>query len=306
MRIAIDEWGGVIVNWTHLEKWRAADDLTLPLKTALSADRLKTCARWSGTILVLSTAIPCEVVGRQPYFLWQTIQDLPPAGMVASTAPAVTGVAILASAIVFRQCMPLALAILSVVGALLVATSIGADTTPWDVLPVPESWTHGAGSPIVAIALAAAAVTTDWTRRPKATRRALVATALGLTVIYYLTPVLGEPPVATALRVFDINLRQQFYSPEIVETSLQLANVLKLNDQELPVLAAMFGLRGGVREQLAALTEQFGLRAVALTRGAGGSLLHKAASLRDAKPKVAASLRDAIIHLLSFRVTERL
>ena len=69
--------------------------------------------------------------------------------------------------------------------------------------------------------------------------------------------------------------------------------MLKLNDQELPVLAAMFGLRGGVREQLAALAEQFGLRAVALTRGAGGSLLHVAASLGDAEPKVAASLRDA-------------
>ncbi|MCX6898843.1 MAG: carbohydrate kinase [Verrucomicrobia bacterium] len=77
----------------------------------------------------------------------------------------------------------------------------------------------------------------------------------------------------TALRVFDINLRQQFYSHEIVEESLRLANVLKFNDTELPVLAAMFGLGGGVREQLAALAQRFGLRAVALTRGAHGSLL---------------------------------
>lgn len=76
-----------------------------------------------------------------------------------------------------------------------------------------------------------------------------------------------------ALRVFDINLRQQFYSREIVEESLRLANVLKLNDTELPVLAAMFGLGGGVREQLAALAERFALRAVALTRGAHGSVL---------------------------------
>ncbi|MBI5684483.1 MAG: carbohydrate kinase [Verrucomicrobia bacterium] len=87
---------------------------------------------------------------------------------------------------------------------------------------------------------------------------------------------------ATALRVFDINLRQQFFSREVVEESLRLANVLKLNDTELPVLAAMFGLTGGVREQLAALAERFGLRAVALTRGAHGSLLCVAASLRDA------------------------
>ncbi|MCX6910211.1 MAG: carbohydrate kinase [Verrucomicrobia bacterium] len=78
---------------------------------------------------------------------------------------------------------------------------------------------------------------------------------------------------ATALRVFDINLRQQFYSREVVEESLRLANVLKLNDTELPVLAAMFGLGDSVREQLVALAHRFALRAVALTRGAHGSVL---------------------------------
>jgi fructokinase len=87
---------------------------------------------------------------------------------------------------------------------------------------------------------------------------------------------------STALHIFDINLRQRFYSREVVEESLRLANVLKLNDTELPVLAAMFGLGGGARDQLAALAERFGLRAVALTRGAHGSLLCVAASLRDA------------------------
>jgi len=83
--------------------------------------------------------------------------------------------------------------------------------------------------------------------------------------------VAATPP--TTLRVFDINLRQQFYSREIVDDSLRLANVLKLNDTELPVLAAMFSLAGGVREQLAALAQRFALRAVALTRGAHGSVL---------------------------------
>ena len=78
---------------------------------------------------------------------------------------------------------------------------------------------------------------------------------------------------ASALRVFDINLRQNFYSIEIVESSLGLANALKLNDGELPVLAAMFGLDGDARKQLALLSQRFGLRAIALTRGAAGSLL---------------------------------
>jgi fructokinase len=78
---------------------------------------------------------------------------------------------------------------------------------------------------------------------------------------------------AGALRVFDINIRQHFYSAELIEASLRLANVLKLNDQELVLLASMFDLRGDTREQVASLGRLFGLDTVALTRGAGGSLL---------------------------------
>jgi fructokinase len=98
---------------------------------------------------------------------------------------------------------------------------------------------------------------------------------------------------AAALRVFDINLRQQFYSSEVVESSLRLANVLKLNDQELPVLAAMFGLRGGVREQVAELAGRFDLQAVALTRGGHGSLLLAAGTWSD-HPGLVVKVADTI------------
>ncbi len=76
-----------------------------------------------------------------------------------------------------------------------------------------------------------------------------------------------------ALRVFDINLRQSFYSREVIEASLALANVLKLNETELPVLAEMFGLGGDTRSQIRALARQHGLQAVAFTRGSQGSCL---------------------------------
>jgi fructokinase len=76
-----------------------------------------------------------------------------------------------------------------------------------------------------------------------------------------------------ALRVCDINLRQHFYSHELLAESLALANVLKLNDAELPVLAALFGLTGDTRAQLAALAGRFALRLIVLTRGAHGSVL---------------------------------
>ena len=76
-----------------------------------------------------------------------------------------------------------------------------------------------------------------------------------------------------ALRVFDINLRQAYYSRAIIEESLSLASVLKVNDAELPVLASMFLLEGGQRAQMAQLADRWQLRAVVCTRGAAGSLL---------------------------------
>jgi fructokinase len=79
---------------------------------------------------------------------------------------------------------------------------------------------------------------------------------------------------AEALRIFDINLRQHYYSREIIEQSLRQANVLKLNDAELPVLAKMFDLKKTPREQIHLLAHIFELRLVVLTRGQQGSLLY--------------------------------
>jgi fructokinase len=79
----------------------------------------------------------------------------------------------------------------------------------------------------------------------------------------------------TVLRVFDINLRQEFYSREVIEQSLRFANVLKLNDDELSILVRIFALPGDVRKQVDSLAVKFGLRLVVLTRGSGGSLIYK-------------------------------
>lgn len=78
-----------------------------------------------------------------------------------------------------------------------------------------------------------------------------------------------------ALRVFDINLRQRFYTREVIAQSLHLANVLKLNEDEMPVLAEMFQLTGSIEHQIERLAQLFSLRVVAFTRGANGSLLYQ-------------------------------
>ena len=77
-----------------------------------------------------------------------------------------------------------------------------------------------------------------------------------------------------SLRVFDVNLRQQFYSREVIETSLGLANVLKLNVNELLVLKELLGLRGDERTILNELSRRYSLRLIALTRGGEGSILY--------------------------------
>jgi fructokinase len=108
---------------------------------------------------------------------------------------------------------------------------------------------------------------------------------------------LVEAAPANALKVFDINLRQKFYSREVIEESLKWANVLKLNDDELPTLAAMLGPCGAGAparvpapesprssavppheiqpNEIQRLAQAFDLQLVALTRGPKGSLLYQ-------------------------------
>ncbi len=76
-----------------------------------------------------------------------------------------------------------------------------------------------------------------------------------------------------ALRIVDINLRPPFWSPEIVRDSLPFANVVKCNDDELPVVAEILGLTGSPEAILRQLVDRHTLRLAALTRGAKGSLL---------------------------------
>jgi fructokinase len=77
-----------------------------------------------------------------------------------------------------------------------------------------------------------------------------------------------------AWRLFDVNLRQDYYDADVVVASLDLANAVKLNEEELPTVARVCGLdNASPVDQLRALCERSGLRLAALTRGAFGSLL---------------------------------
>lgn len=74
------------------------------------------------------------------------------------------------------------------------------------------------------------------------------------------------------LRIYDINLRAPFYSKEVVDISLSAANVLKVNDEELPILANYYHLSSTSPLGLCEMLRQcFDLRLVIYTCGANGS-----------------------------------
>lgn len=86
---------------------------------------------------------------------------------------------------------------------------------------------------------------------------------------------------AHCVRVFDVNLRPPFYSSEVLQESLELTSVMKMNDAEVPLVLGLLGLPAfeaddprALRSGAEKLLEEFPtLKMVAVTRGGSGSLL---------------------------------
>lgn len=78
----------------------------------------------------------------------------------------------------------------------------------------------------------------------------------------------------SAYRLFDINLRQHYYNKVLIEESLYLANVLKMNDDEMSELKNLFGLKGTEEEVVNWFMENYNLRMVVLTAGADYSTVY--------------------------------
>ena len=76
------------------------------------------------------------------------------------------------------------------------------------------------------------------------------------------------------LKVFDINLRQHFYSIDVIEASCQRANVLKINEEELVIVSELLRLgTPQVEQQCRLLMERFSLDMLVLTCGSNGSYI---------------------------------
>lgn len=142
-----------------------------------------------------------------------------------------------------------------------VGVSLGAGGEARYEFAADVAWDHLAWEPALEAAAAGAAAVCfgtlgQRTATARVTIRRFVAAATG------------------GLRVFDVNLRQGFHSPALIRDSLALADVLKLNDEELPVVAGACGVAAD--DPVAAVHElavRHALRLAALTRGPAGSVL---------------------------------
>lgn len=70
-----------------------------------------------------------------------------------------------------------------------------------------------------------------------------------------------------AYKIYDANLRQHYYSKELIDSILKLSNILKLNDGELKVLNDLFGLGEETGSQCLKLVKKYELQFLVLTCG---------------------------------------
>lgn len=74
------------------------------------------------------------------------------------------------------------------------------------------------------------------------------------------------------IRVFDVNLRTPFYSKSLIEELLGKADIVKMNDEELAIIAEWQGISGNEKSQLESIKNEFSLDVVILTKGRHGAV----------------------------------
>jgi fructokinase len=76
------------------------------------------------------------------------------------------------------------------------------------------------------------------------------------------------------LKIYDVNLRESFYSKDIIVDSLRLSNIAKLNADELVRVCSLLNIPGQNEQEMSIrLLTRFNLKLVCVTRGATGSVL---------------------------------
>ncbi|MCF0244091.1 MAG: carbohydrate kinase [Bacteroidaceae bacterium] len=114
----------------------------------------------------------------------------------------------------------------------------------------------------------------------------------------------------TALRIFDINLRQEFFSADIIHESFKRANIVKINDDEWEVVKPMMGLTPVLDNTTAVeeaerysekwfegidkIIERYGWKMLILTCGTNGSFVFTADGKRFFQPTPKVTVVDTV------------
>lgn len=99
---------------------------------------------------------------------------------------------------------------------------------------------------------------------------------------------------AECLKIFDINLRQDGCDRRLITESLERADLLKLNEEELPRVAALLGIGESGTEAIRALVGRFALRCVIYTAGADRSEIHGSGGVLSRIPTPRVEVVDTV------------
>ena len=143
-----------------------------------------------------------------------------------------------------------------------VGVTIGADGQPDFTINGGVAWEHMAWTP----EWSTLAARSDAVCYGTVSRHGAKSTAAVTAFLDALRP--------SALRLFDVNLRQDRYSPALLQDSFQRAHAVKLNDEELRTVCPLLDLgNAGLESMARRLLKAYELELVCVTRGAEGSLL---------------------------------
>ncbi|NBB29233.1 carbohydrate kinase [Cellulophaga sp. BC115SP] len=81
------------------------------------------------------------------------------------------------------------------------------------------------------------------------------------------------PQETHVLKVFDINLRPPHYSQSLIEEFLQYADIVKLNEDELKIVAKWYDIAGDEEKQLREISQKFDIKTLIVTKGGDGAIL---------------------------------
>ncbi len=73
------------------------------------------------------------------------------------------------------------------------------------------------------------------------------------------------------LKILDINLRKPFYTPELADELFKVADIVKVNDEELEMICAWYGQAGDETANARFLKERYQLKGIIVTRGGNGA-----------------------------------